>query len=67
MPSWSAYLSEPVRGVASLIGRSLGHFRVLSKIGEGGRGEVYRALDTKLDREVALKIVPREMVSDPDG
>jgi len=47
-------------------GTMLAHFRVAGLIGKGGMGEVYRAQDTKLDRDVALKILPREFAADRD-
>jgi eukaryotic-like serine/threonine-protein kinase len=49
-----------------LIGSRLGPYEVLAKLGAGGMGEVYRARDTKLGREVALKILPDVFASDPD-
>ena len=47
-----------------MIGRTLSHYRVLSEISRGGMGIVYRALDVKLNREVALKVLPPELVTD---
>ena len=47
-------------------GTTLGSYQVTAKIGEGGMGEVYRARDTKLDRDVALKMLPQAFTSDPD-
>ena len=47
-------------------GTTLGSYSVTAKIGEGGMGEVYRARDTKLDRDVALKVLPEAFTSDPD-
>jgi Tol biopolymer transport system component/tRNA A-37 threonylcarbamoyl transferase component Bud32 len=47
-------------------GTSLGRYRVVSALGAGGMGEVYRALDTGLDREVALKLLPEDFAADPE-
>src|SRR6266852_6608169 len=47
-------------------GTKLGRYEIVSKIGAGGMGEVYLAQDTKLDRKVALKILPAELASNRD-
>ena len=47
-------------------GAHLGNYEILSKIGEGGMGEVYRGRDTRLKREVALKTLPDSLKRDPD-
>ena len=53
-------------GTSLLTGRRLGAYQVHERIGVGGMGEVYRARDTKLGRDVAIKILPRLFTSDPD-
>ena len=53
-------------GRTSLAGRTLAHYRISAAIGAGGMGEVYRATDTKLAREIALKVLPAAMANDPD-
>jgi eukaryotic-like serine/threonine-protein kinase len=69
------FMAEPALAVAAqrlgsagdvLIGRQLGAFRVHSLLGAGGMGEVYRARDTTLGRDVALKVLPALFTADPD-
>jgi serine/threonine protein kinase/Tol biopolymer transport system component len=50
-----------------MIGQKLGVFEVVAKLGEGGMGEVYRARDTKLDRDVAIKVLPKHLSADPEA
>src|SRR5262249_46368425 len=48
------------------IGDRLGPYEILALIGQGGMGEVYRARDTRLDRDVGIKVLPAMFASDPD-
>ncbi len=70
MESLLAHESEDGSTFARFAGEampeSIAHYRIVDKVGEGGMGAVYRATDTKLGREVAIKVLPAVFAGDPD-
>src|SRR5262245_382213 len=58
--------AQAVAQEETLIGRMIGHYRILSLLGQGGMSEVYLALDTSLERRVALKLLPAQYTQDAD-
>src|SRR5262249_50901238 len=72
----SSFIEAPAYAVAAplivggnaqaVLGKQIGHYQIVSLVGKGGMGEVYRANDTKLDRTVALKILPAEFAADQE-
>ena len=65
-PNWFAAAVTSSPGSAPLTsGARLGPYEILSPLGAGGMGEVYRARDTKLQRDVAIKVLPSSVAGDP--
>ncbi len=49
-----------------MLNSTIAHYKITAKLGQGGMGEVYRATDTKLDREVAIKVLPESFAQDKE-
>jgi serine/threonine protein kinase/tetratricopeptide (TPR) repeat protein len=63
----AASMLEPIGVVHSLEGQRVGPYLLSSRIGAGGMGEVYKAIDTRLDRTVAVKVLPAHVSNDPQA
>src|SRR6266852_5845720 len=66
-PSVVAAEALAEKRASSVIGRQLGHYEILALLGAGGMGEVYRARDTRLGRDVAIKILPAHLADNPEA
>ena len=51
--------------ISAMLNTNIAHYKITAKLGQGGMGEVYRATDTKIGREVAIKVLAQELADDP--